>query len=131
MKEIEKKQKELKKYIKKVGLSQSSFAKQYYLKYIEENDEIYNRIDEYNFIDKFKKQLQRDSTSLEKIEIYLKFLSTLSGFKALDCLYISNYFDLMSDEELLKDGIDEYFKEQMSEISKSISDRVINEEKDK
>ena len=72
------------------------------------------------FYDRFKKQIRANTTKESIYGSYLKFLYTLPEFEALGKFYIPSYFDLMSDEELLKDGIDDDFKKQMTKISKSI-----------
>lgn len=75
--EVFKKQKELKTWLKKIGLSQNEFAGLFY----DEHHENCIEDDVERFKEKFKKQLSRESTKVELLESYLDYLFSTEKFK--------------------------------------------------
>lgn len=108
-----KKQDELKKWIKKLGMTQKYFAEQYF------TDE-YNRWNEEEikeFYEKFRGHLKRKTTPIEKIDIYLNYLYEMDEFKKkcyVKPVYIES--DLFSKD----------FSEKMRNISKMIHEGITN-----
>lgn len=75
--EISEKQKELRTWLKKIGLSQNEFAALFY----DEHHEICIKEDVERFKEKFKKQLNRQSTKVELLESYLDYLFSTIKFR--------------------------------------------------
>lgn len=113
MTELEEKQKELKEWIKKIGYSQNGFAQYFYNEIESENEE-----ETKQFQEKFKKQLQRKTTSIESIQKYLDFLFKLPKFEELGYIkpsYIKNK------------NFSDIFNEEMLKISKKLTDTIQND----
>lgn len=82
MKNTEKKQQELKCYLKQIGLSQRSFAKRWFMEHNDTDADPEIR----QFEETFKKQLSRASTDEELIDTYIKFLLDQREAKSLDLI---------------------------------------------
>lgn len=74
---VNERQEELKRWIKKLGMTRKYFAEQYF---IEEYDSL-NEEEISAFYEKFKGHLKRNTTSIETIDIYLKYLYEMEEFK--------------------------------------------------
>jgi len=113
MTELEKKQKELKKWIKEISYSQNQFAQHFYNDTQSENEEETKK-----FQETFKKQLSRKSTPIQTIQKYLDFLFGLPSFEKLGYIkpsYIENK------------NFSEIFNKKMLEISKKLTDNIKEE----
>ncbi len=113
MTESEKKQKELKDLIKKIGFTQNKFAQYFY-----NETESENEVETKQFQEKFKKQLHRKTTDIEIIDTYLKFLVELPAFAKLNDIkpnYIAN------------NNFSDIFNKRMKKISESITKSLENE----
>ena len=108
MKNIEKKQQELKNYLKKIGLSQKALARRWHMWHNETDVE--TEISQ--FEETFKKQLRRPSTDEALIDAYIDFLFDQREAKSLDL--IRPVGDLYEDELT-----DRFYK-----LSKSLSQSV-------
>lgn len=111
-KEIKNKQEELKSWIKKIGMTQKYFAEQYFI-------EVYGSYEEseiQGFYEKFKGHLKRNTTPVETIDIYLNYLYQMEEFKKVG--YIKPVY-------LEDDMFDKEFNKRMNEISKCITDKLI------
>lgn len=75
--EVTEKQEELKTWLKKIGLSQNQFADIFLLEHDDNCTEEEIRI----FREKFKKQLNRDTTKSELLTTYLNYLFSMEKFK--------------------------------------------------
>lgn len=118
MNEVELKQQELKKWIKKLFKSQKYFAEQYYIEiYDYENEE-----DLQKFYEAFKGHLKRNTTDMGIISKYLKFLFDSKEFKDSEYIKPEFYFEHECSDE---------FNKRMKEISKKITDHSINQKVDK
>jgi|TARA_R110002050_G_scaffold280862_1_gene427998 hypothetical protein len=115
MNRIEEKQNELKKWIKKLGMTRKYFAEQYF---IEEYDSL-NEEEINDFYEKFRGHLKRSTTPVETIEIYLNYLFEMEEFKKK--YYIKPYY--IEDNILSKK-----FVERMKKISSDITDKLIEKE---
>lgn len=111
MNETEIKQIELKKWIKKLGMTHKYFAEQYF---IEEYDS-FNEEEISAFYEKFKGHLKRTTTPIETINIYLKYLYEMEEFKNKCYIKPNKIEDNIFGKE---------FDEKMKEISKDISDKL-------
>lgn len=113
MNETEEKIKELKKWIKKLGMTQKYFARQFFIDdYIYDND---NEEEIENFNEKFKGHLKRNTTPVETIDIYLNYLYNMEEFKK-KCYIKQTY---------IKDEIfDKEFDEKMKKISEKITNKL-------
>lgn len=113
MNQTEEKQAELKKWIKKLDMTQKYFAEQYF---IEEYGSLIE--DEINaFYEKFKGHLKRTTTPVETIEVYLNYLYQMDEFKEkcyVRPVYVED--DLFSKE----------FDKRMKDISKMITMELEN-----
>ena len=112
MRNIYEKQKELKDWITKIGMTQKYFIEQYC-------------IDNFNFTEKeirqyhekFKKEIIRETTKIEVLDKYFEFLYSLDEFKKVGYVkpvYIKRV-DLFNSD----------FDEKMKKISKEITDKLI------
>jgi hypothetical protein len=111
MKKITKKQNELKKWIRKLDWTQNKFARRYYF---DQNDtDIESEIKQ--FTEKFKKQLSRPTTKVERIDTYLEYLYSLDEFKRNNFVKPQNYSALKFDQE---------FNCEMKKISEMISRKL-------
>ncbi len=109
--EIRDKQAELKSWLKKIGLSQSEFAALYY----DENHEYCVEEDVDRFKETFKKQLNRQSTKVERLETYLNFLFTTAKFRE------AGYFRPQCSSSGILDPETEKL---MQKISKELTDKI-------
>jgi hypothetical protein len=111
---LQEKQKELKNWITKIGMTQKYFIGQYCIEnFIEYQDE---EIDQY--YEKFKKELSRKTTKIEVLDKYFEFLYSLEEFKKAGyvkpiCIKEDNLFD-------------ENFNKRMKEISEQITKRLVD-----
>lgn len=112
MNEVELKQQELKKWIKKLFKSQKYFAQQYYM-VIYDN---YDDEDLERFYEAFKGHLKRKTTDVGVISKYLKFLFDSQEFRDSEDIKPEFYFS----NELSND-----FNLRMKKISKKITDHLI------
>ena len=106
------KQRELKEWLKKLGLSQNVFAERVFYN-INESD---NKEEIQQFIERFKKAINRDSTDIGLIESYLKILYEQNEFLKLG---------LVVHESYCEDEFSETFNKRMQKISKNITDKII------
>lgn len=114
--EIEEKQKELKNWISKIGMTQKYFAEQYFIEeYANLNEEEIKA-----FYEKFKGHLKRSTTPIETIDIYLNYLYGMDEFKKAGYVKPVSVDDGLFDNE---------FNKKMTEISKMITKNL--EEKGK
>ena len=105
---IKEKQKDLKEWITKIGMTQKYFIEQYCIDNFNFTDE---EIEQY--YEKFKKELTRNTTKKEVLDKYLEFLYSLEEFKKIG--YVKPFY--------IDDGkFDKDFNERMKKISKSITD---------
>lgn len=113
MNEIEIKQAELRKWIKKLGMTYKYFARQFFIDdYIYDND---NEEEIELFYEKFKGHLKRKTTPIETINIYLKYLYEMEEFKK-KCYIKPNKIE--------DDIFGKEFDRKMKEISKCISHKL-------
>ncbi len=113
MNETEEKIKELKKWIKKLGMTQKYFARQFFIDdYVYDND---NEEEIENFNEKFKGHLKRSTTPVETIDIYLNYLYNMEEFKK-KCYIKPTY---IKDEIFGKE-----FDEKMKKISEEITNKL-------
>jgi len=113
MTELEKKQKELKEWIKKISYTQNQFAQHFFNDTQSENEEETKR-----FQETFKKHLSRKSTSIQTIQKYLDFLFELPEFEVLGYIkpsYIENK------------KFTDTFNKKMLEISKKLTNTIKEE----
>ena len=108
--ELEKKQNELKDWIKKIGFSQNKFAQYFYNDMISENEE-----ETKQFQETFKKQLRRKTTKIDIIDKYLEFLFKLSEFEELNNIKL-NY--------IVNNDFGDIFNKRMKKISKNITNKL-------
>ena len=109
------KQTELKQWIKKIFKSQKYFAEQYYIEiYVN-----YDEIDLKQFFERLKKEINRNTTNIEIIEKYLKFIFDSEEFKNSEFIKPNFYFE---------DNFSNKFNKRMKEISKNITDNINNKE---
>lgn len=117
MNEVELKQQELKKWIKKLFKSQKYFAQQYcietYVNYDEEDLE--------RFYEAFKGHLKRKTTDVGVITKYLKFLFDSQEFRDSEYIKPEFYFPHEFSDE---------FNERMKEVSKKINDHIGEQNKE-
>ncbi|MDD2464139.1 MAG: hypothetical protein PHI97_09085 [Desulfobulbus sp.] len=89
MDEVSKKQSEFKSWLKKIRISQNDFADLFMYSIEEESSEEQIK----KFQEKFKKQLNRKTTSLELLDAYLNFLFSLEKFKEAGFVRPQSYSD--------------------------------------
>jgi hypothetical protein len=113
MNEIVEKQKELKDWITKIGMTQKYFIGQYCI----ENFYNYSEEEIEQYYEKFKKELSRKTTKVEVLDKYFEFLYSLEEFKKVGYIkpiYVEN------------EDFDDLFNKRMKDISKQITDNLIN-----
>lgn len=120
MNEVELKQQELKKWIKKLFKSQKYFAEQYYIEIYDLDYE--NEEDLQKFYEAFKGHLKRNTTDIGIISKYLKFLFDSKEFKDSEYIKPKFYFEHECSDE---------FNKRMKMISKKITDHIICQKVDK
>lgn len=118
MNEVELKQQELKKWIKKLFKSQKSFSQQYCI----ETYDNYDEEDLERFYEAFKGQLKRNTTDIQVISKYLKFLFDSKEFRDSESIKPDFYF-----AHELSDG----FNKRMKDISKKITDHIVGQNQEK
>ena len=106
--ELNKKQQELKSWLKKLGLSQPEFAERVFY-YINDSD---NEEEIKQFIERFKKAINRNTTDIKLIESYLDILYEQNEFLKLGLVKPQFYYE---------NDFDNSFNKKMKEISQSIS----------
>ncbi len=109
--ELKEKQKELKDWLKKLGLTQPVFAERvfYHMNNSDNEEEIKQ------FIERFKKAINRNSTDIKLIESYLDILFEQNEFLKLGL--VKPVFHYASD-------FDDVFNQKMKDISKTISEQL-------
>lgn len=112
---LEKKQKELKKWITKIGMTQKYFIGQYCIETFENYQD--EEIEQY--YEKFKKELSRKTTKAEVLDKYFEFLYSLEEFKKVG--YIKPAY--IEDDEF-----DDLFNQKMRKISKKITDKLLDDD---
>lgn len=114
MRNISEKQKELKDWITKIGMTQKYFIEQYCI----ENFESFSEEEIIQYYEKFKKEISRKTTKIEVLDKYFEFLYSLDEFKKVG--YIKpvciKRVDLFNSD----------FDEKMKKISKEITNQLIN-----
>lgn len=111
---VQKKQEELKTWLKKIGWSQKRFARSYYYDF---NDtDIEEEV--LQFEEKFKKQISRKTTSVELVDQYLKYLYSLKEVK------LNSFISCNNSSE---DEFGNIFNLKMRDISRRISNIVEDE----
>ncbi|MFX4237484.1 hypothetical protein ACOL20_04095 [Aliarcobacter butzleri] len=111
---IKEKQKDLKEWITKIGMTQKYFIEQYCIDNFNFTDE---EIEKY--YEKFKKEITRTTTKIEVLDKYFEFLYSLDEFKKVGyvkpiCIHRDELFD-------------KNFQERMKKISKKITDYIEEE----
>ncbi len=114
--ELNKKQQELKSWLKKLGLSQPIFAERVFY-HINDSD---NEEERKQFIERFKKAINRSSTNIKLIESYLSILFEQNEFLKLGLVKPQFYYE---------DDFDDSFNIKMKKISQNISERLEKETK--
>ena len=109
--ELKEKQQDLKDWLKKLGLSQPIFAERVFY-YINESD---NEEEMKQFVERFKKAINRDSTDIKLIESYLDILFEQNEFLKLGLVKPKFHYE---------DDFDDIFNQRMKNISKSISEKL-------
>lgn len=112
---LEEKQQNLKDWLKKLGLSQNVFAERVFY-YINDSDNI-EEIKQ--FTERFKKAINRKTTDIKLIESYLDILFEQNEFLKLG--FVKPVFHYEND-------FDDDFNKKMREISKNISERLIDDD---
>ena len=112
--ELQKKQQDLKDWLKKLGLSQNIFAERVFY-YMNDSD---NEKEMKQFIGRFKKAIIRDSTDVKLIESYLDILFQQDEFLKLGLVKPTFHYENDFDDE---------FNQKMKEISKIISEQLEEE----
>ena len=107
--ELNKKQQELKSWLKKLGLSQPVFAERVFY-HINDSD---NEEEIKQFIERFKKAINRSSTDVKLIESYLDILFEQNEFLKLGLEKPQFYYE---------NDFDDNFNKKMRKISQSISE---------
>ncbi|MCG3677520.1 hypothetical protein [Aliarcobacter butzleri] len=113
MKDILEKQKELKDWITKIGMTQKYFIEQYCIDNFNFTEE---EIVQYH--EKFKKEISRKTTKIEVLDKYFEFLYSLDEFKKVG--YIKPV--CIKRDDLFNSDFDE----KMKKISKEITNQLIN-----
>ena len=107
--ELKEKQQELKKWLKKLGLSQPIFAERVFY-HINESD---NKEEITQFIWRFKQAIKRDSTDIQLIESYLDILFEQNEFLKLGLVRPKFHYE---------DDFCDDFNKRMKKISKAITE---------
>lgn len=113
--ELKEKQEELKSWLKKLGLSQSVFAERVFY-HVNDSD---NEEEIKQFIERFKKAINRDSTDMGLIESYLDILFEQNEFVKLGLVKPQFYY---------ANDFDDSFNQKMKEISQNISENIAETE---
>ncbi|QKF66538.1 hypothetical protein AVENP_0982 [Arcobacter venerupis] len=113
MKDILEKQKELKDWITKIGMTQKYFIEQYCIDNFNFTEE---EIRQYH--EKFKKEISRKTTKIEVLDKYFEFLYSLDEFKKVG--YVKPFY--IKRDDLFDDD----FNKKMKEISKEITMRLLD-----
>ena len=113
MKNINEKQKELKDWITKIGMTQKYFIEQYCIDNFNLTEEEITQ-----YYEKFKKEISRKTTKIEVLDKYFEFLYSLEEFKKVGyikpiCIKRDDLFD-------------KNFQERMKKISKEITNQLID-----
>jgi len=109
--ELKEKQQDLKDWLKKLGLSQNIFAERvFYYMNDSDNEEEMNQ-----FIERFKKAINRNTTNIKLIESYLDILFEQNEFLKLGL--VKPIFHYEND-------FDDAFNKKMKEVSQTISERL-------
>lgn len=105
---IKEKQKDLKEWITKIGMTQKYFIEQYCI----ENFYNYTEEEIEQYYEKFKKEITRTTTKIEVLYKYFEFLYSLDEFKKVG--YVKPFY--------VDDGtFDKNFNEKMKKISENIT----------
>ncbi len=112
---LKQKQQELKDWLKKLGLSQNVFAERVFYE-INESD---NEQEIQQFIERFKKAINRESTDIGLIESYLKILYQQNEFLKLG---------LVSHEVYCDDELSDVFNRRMKKLSEKITDSILKKD---
>jgi len=112
---LKQKQQELKDWLKKLGLSQNVFAERVFYK-INESD---NEKEMKQFIERFKKAINRESTDIGLIESYLKILYEQNEFLKLG---------LVTHEPYCDDEFSDAFNKRMKKLSEKITDSILEKD---
>ena len=113
--ELKQKQQELKDWLKKLGLSQNVFAERVFYE-INESD---NEQEMQQFIERFKKAINRESTDIGLIESYLKILYQQNEFLKLG---------LVNHEAYCDDEFSDVFNKRMKKLSEKITDSILEKD---
>jgi len=113
--ELKQKQQELKDWLKKLGLSQNVFAERVFYE-INESD---NEQEMQQFIERFKKAINRESTDIGLIDSYLKILYQQNEFLKLGLVNHTVYCD---------DEFSDVFNKRMKKISEKITDSILEKD---
>jgi len=113
--ELKQKQQELKDWLKKLGLSHNVFAERVFYE-INESD---NEQEIQQFIERFKKAINRESTNIGLIESYLKILYQQNEFLKLG---------LVVHEPYCEDEFSDAFNKRMKKLSEKITDRILEKD---
>ena len=113
--ELKQKQQELKDWLKKLGLSQNVFAERIFYE-INESD---NEQEIQQFIERFKKAINRESTDIGLIESYLKILYQQNEFLKLG---------LVNHEAYCDDEFSDVFNKRMKKLSEKITDSILEKD---
>lgn len=111
---LKEKQQILKDWLKKLGLSQNIFAERvfYYMNDSDNEEEIKQ------FIERFKKAINRDSTDIKLIESYLDILFEQDEFLKLGLVKPKFHYE---------NDFNDKFNQRMKNISKSILEKLEEE----
>ena len=112
---LKQKQQELKDWLKKLGLSQNVFAERVFYE-INESD---NEQEIQQFIERFKKAINRESTDIGLIESYLKILYQQNEFLKLG---------LVNHEAYCDDEFSDVFNKRMKKLSEKITDSILEKD---
>lgn len=112
---LKQKQQELKDWLKKLGLSQNVFAERVFYE-INESD---NEQEIQQFIERFKKAINRESTDIGLIESYLKILYQQNEFLKLG---------LINHEAYCDDEFSDVFNKRMKKLSEKITDSILEKD---
>lgn len=109
--ELKERQQNLKNWLKKLGLSQNIFAERVFY-YMNDSD---NEEEMKQFVERFKKAINRKTTNIKLIESYLDILFEQDEFLKLGLVKPSFHYE---------NDFDDDFNKKMKEISKSISEKL-------
>ncbi len=112
--QLKEKQQDLKDWLKKLGLTQPLFAERifYHMNNSDNEEEIKQ------FIERFKKAINRNSTDIKLIESYLDILFEQDDFLKLGLIKPIFYYE---------NDFDDVFNQKMKKISKNISEQLEEE----